>query len=669
MVSFTFAEGGKSHLSKADSCSPSSSQVPQVVEITSSVSRLPLLRTSTGSGHLGCQSPRLGGSLSRADSSRNLDWSGRLPSDQLAGTAGCLPGPPGIPSPGDRGTRVSAHGQCHCKGTPQQTGRHQVEVPAVRGSGDRALGGTPSQLSSRRAHLRDQQYSSGLAEPSTGRRCGVEASSSHFSSSDSSVRLSCDRSLRHAPECSTTSLHRPLPRTSSRCCRCSAIPLASGPIVCLSSDLSDSQGHPQNPDRAGGGDIVSPSLASEALVCGPCVSFNRPALASPIRSGRPHSRCSISSRPALAQLDRLAVERQCLSAANIPGDVIQIIQASRRPSTDRIYSATWRAFCSYCASHDVSPLQASIVDVLVFLRKGFSEGLSPNTLRRQVAAISSVLRCGSLSSLAQHPLIRRFLRGAANISPPVLHRYPTWDLPLVLNSLMGPPYEPLRTTSLRLLSCKVAFLVAITSARRISEIAALSIRSDLCVFHADHVVLRLDPTFLPKVNSVFHRSQELILPNFCPRPSHPRERRWHTLDVRRALRIYLKRTAGVRRSESLFVSFLPVSLGLRVTASTIGRWIRQTIASAYDFRSLPRPARVTAHSTRSASTSAAWSTQASLLEICRAATWSSPVPFIRHYKIDTFASAEAAFGRQVLQQVVAGEVVSHQSGPTLPSGQ
>ncbi|XP_058020623.1 uncharacterized protein LOC131188944 [Ahaetulla prasina] len=273
----------------------------------------------------------------------------------------------------------------------------------------------------------------------------------------------------------------------------------------------------------------------------------------------------------MAPVDRLALERGAMRRDNMPARLIQTMLASRRPSTERIYSASWQAFCSWCQRAGVSPLRVSILHILEFLQEGLDKGLAPNTLRRQVAAISTVLSCDPLTSLSQHPSIRRFFKGAKNLCPPVVHRYPTWDLSLVLNSLTGPPYEPLRSTSLRLLTCKVAFLVAITSARRISELAALSVRSDLCVFHPDRVVLRLDPSFIPKVNSVFHRMQELNLPNFCPRPVHGLERHWHTLDVRRALRIYIKRTAELRRTESLFVSFLPVSLGRKVTSSTIGR--------------------------------------------------------------------------------------------------
>lgn len=74
----------------------------------------------------------------------------------------------------------------------------------------------------------------------------------------------------------------------------------------------------------------------------------------------------------------------------------------------------------------------------------------------------------------------------------------------MLKALTRDPFEPLHEVGLRFLSYKVAFLIAITSARWISELAALSLRADLCVFHPDRVVLRLDPMFIPKMNTPFH---------------------------------------------------------------------------------------------------------------------------------------------------------------------
>lgn len=156
-----------------------------------------------------------------------------------------------------------------------------------------------------------------------------------------------------------------------------------------------------------------------------------------------------------------------------------------------------------------------------------------------MAALSSVLSCRDLESLAQHPIVRSFIRGTTNLMPPAGHRYPTWELPKVLQAFSSVPFKPLRSASLRLLTCKLAFLVVITSVRHIAELAALSVREDLCVFHPNRMVLRLDPSFLPKINSLFHRAQELILPDFCPAPTHTLENKWHTLDVSRGLCVYI----------------------------------------------------------------------------------------------------------------------------------
>lgn len=137
-------------------------------------------------------------------------------------------------------------------------------------------------------------------------------------------------------------------------------------------------------------------------------------------------------------------------------------------------------------------------------------------------------------------MVCRFIRGATNLKPPVVHRYTTWDLSKDLHSLPGAPFQPLRSSGLQFLTFKVVFLVAVTLARWLSELAAFSLRKDLCIFHPDRVDLRLDPSFVPRVNSWFHRAQELAPPNFCPESGHALEKKWHTLDVRRLSAFVLK---------------------------------------------------------------------------------------------------------------------------------
>lgn len=63
----------------------------------------------------------------------------------------------------------------------------------------------------------------------------------------------------------------------------------------------------------------------------------------------------------------------------------------------------------------------------------------------------------------------RFLKGVDQSYPQVKDPISPWDLNLVLTKLM-PPFESLATCSLLHLLRKVAFMMAITSARRVGEL-------------------------------------------------------------------------------------------------------------------------------------------------------------------------------------------------------
>lgn len=311
-----------------------------------------------------------------------------------------------------------------------------------------------------------------------------------------------------------------------------------------------------------------------------------------------------------------------------------------------------RNFSEWCGARGVLSSKPRMRDILEFLQDGLEMGLSASTLRRQAAAINSTLRACSGRKGSSHPYIQRFLRGVSLISPPTIHQFPTWKLNKVLSALMGPPFEPMAKIGLKELTLKTPLLVAITSARRVSELGALSVNPKLCVFHRDRVVLRPDPIFIPKVNTWFHRAHELSLPSFCPNPNHPKEQAWHNLDVRRALRFYTERTREFRLTETLFVKFQGNRKGGRVSTPTLSRWLKMGIEAAYRAIGLEPPVGITAHSIRGAAASAAFEGVCSMGDICRAATWSSPNTFTKHYHIDTTALAEAAFGRRVLESVV-----------------
>ena len=125
------------------------------------------------------------------------------------------------------------------------------------------------------------------------------------------------------------------------------------------------------------------------------------------------------------------------------------------------------------------------------------------------------------------------------MQPPIKPPLPQWSLQLVLHTLMRPPFEPMATCDVRLLSFKTLFLVAITSARRASELAALRSDQPFLQFFKDKVILHPDISFLPKVVIDFHLNQPLALPTLFSDPVTDTERMLHTLDVRRAIAFYV----------------------------------------------------------------------------------------------------------------------------------
>ncbi|XP_044125417.1 uncharacterized protein LOC122920201 [Bufo gargarizans] len=130
------------------------------------------------------------------------------------------------------------------------------------------------------------------------------------------------------------------------------------------------------------------------------------------------------------------------------------------------------------------------------------------------------------------------------------------------------------------------------------------------------------------------------------------EERFHCLDVRRTVLAYIKRTKSWRKSANLLIQFGGRNKGSKASKTSLARWIKETIRECYRLQSSSCPITLRAHSTRAMSATWAEKAGASIDQICRAATWSSSTTFVRHYRLDSMANQDLAFGRKVLQAVV-----------------
>ena len=262
-----------------------------------------------------------------------------------------------------------------------------------------------------------------------------------------------------------------------------------------------------------------------------------------------------------------------------------------------------------------------------------------------------------MQKLSLHPLVLRFIKGLARIAPPVKDRHPKWNLQLVLQALRGPPFEPMVAANLDgidILTFKTVFLLAVVTAKRVSELQALSSDPRYLTIDKTGITLRLNPAFIPKVNSQQNREKEVFFTPFCPRQPNSRCTLF-TLCLRRAVYKYLSATKPFRKTDQLLVCYSGARRGYAATKGTISRWVRRCIQEAYKACKKPLPEGLKAHDVRGMAASWAQFHNASLADICDTASWSRDSTFTTHYQLNLAGNRPSArFGNAVLQTVLDG---------------
>ena len=206
---------------------------------------------------------------------------------------------------------------------------------------------------------------------------------------------------------------------------------------------------------------TDPSSCHPALV-------GQSATAAPLQSlppRRPH-----------VEPSHVATLKRHFRKSGFSGRAAGVLSGCLRESSSRLYQLRWQIFCGWCRGRGVAPVNATVpvvVDFLIYLRQ--DKGLSVSAVKGYSSALNSVLALKG-RDLASSREITRLLRSFARSVNPVELRPPAWDVSLVLQSLTGAPYEPLRTREERFLAQKTLFLLALASAKRIGELHALSYR-------------------------------------------------------------------------------------------------------------------------------------------------------------------------------------------------
>ena len=252
----------------------------------------------------------------------------------------------------------------------------------------------------------------------------------------------------------------------------------------------------------------------------------------------------------------------------------------------------------------------------------FDKGLALATLRSYRSTIVSCHRdFRDGSSVTNSPFLTRLLRSFFLKRLPSKTLLPAWSLPAVLKVLASAPFEPLHKASLRLLTIKTVFLVAIASGHRVSSLQALCVDPGHLRWEASGVRLIPRPDFIAKNQSMSSGSVEIFLPSIFTMSSMEEDKVWCPV---RALKWYIDRTKSRKTSSFLFVASIAPHKG--VATSTIAKWLVECIKMAGADAILADRVRV--HDTRAISSSWALFNGASLKEIQQAAFWSNANSFI-----------------------------------------
>ena len=179
-----------------------------------------------------------------------------------------------------------------------------------------------------------------------------------------------------------------------------------------------------------------------------------------------------SQEPVESESACLAPRASAIKQQGFSEAVAARIEAPQRGSTRSVYEAKWTIFTKWCLSNQVDfrapPLKA-IADFLLHLFQ--DKKLQPGTIDGYRSAITDKLG-NSTINVSKDENLTRLLDSFHRDRPKGRRGIPSWNLSLVLHQLTKAPFEPLKEASLKHLTFKTVFLMALGSGKRRSEIHA-----------------------------------------------------------------------------------------------------------------------------------------------------------------------------------------------------
>ena len=403
-----------------------------------------------------------------------------------------------------------------------------------------------------------------------------------------------------------------------------------------------------------------PRVAQHALVLESSgnVPSDSPVSAQPAQSGDSVIQPDPAQELVKPEATSLAPLATAIKEQGFSEAVAARIGAPRRGSTRSVYEAKWTIFTKWCLSNQVNfrapPLKA-IADFLLHLFQ--DRNLPPGTIDGSRSAIADKLGNSNIT-VSKDENLTRLLDSFHRDRPKGSRCIPSWNLSMVLHQLIKAPFEPLKDASLKHLTFKTVFLLALGSGKHRSEIYAWLHKNIRHQSDWSKVTLYPSPSFLSK-NQLAKEGPDSVAPVVIPALAPTLDKSLkgdRPLCLVRALQYYLDRTSDLRQNKELvFVSFTK-GFDKDISPATISSWIKQTVilcCELSDEEALTLH-QVKAHDVRAFAASKAFQLGVSLEQILSACHWKSHNTFTQFYLKDVAWADTELFN---LEPVVAAQQI------------
>ena len=387
-------------------------------------------------------------------------------------------------------------------------------------------------------------------------------------------------------------------------------------------------------------DHYRPGVAQHDMVLGPSGNvqpdpFTLASTAKPtdsILQSDPSQKSDKLKSPCMAPR-ATAIKEQGFSEA-----VATRIEAPQTGSTRSVSEAKWAIFTKWCITNQVdfrTPPVKSVADFLMYL---FEERkLQPSTIDGYRSAIADKLGNSTLN-ISKDENLTRLLDSFHRDRPKGRRGIPSWNLSLVLHQLTKAPFEPIKEASLKPLTFKTVFLLALGSGKHRSESHAWQSKNIRHQADWSKVSLYPSPSFLSK-NQLAKEGPDSVAPVVIPALAPALDRSLksdRSLCPVRALCYYLDRTSDIMQNKELvFVSFKK-GFDKDISPATISSWIKQIVFLCYELSDQEAHTlhQVKAHDVRAFAASKAFQSGVSLEQILSACHWKSHNTFTQFYLKD-----------------------------------